>query len=146
MGLHIYRYGESRRLPGFSIGVTRFPPRGVKRADYARRGYCDFWMPLLAPSRKLVGLYKAGKIPFAVLARRYHSEMREPAPRQAIELVAALASRQQINLGCFCADPKFCHRSLLRDLIAGVAPDAGSDRVKRSVYSSPACAMPEIED
>ncbi len=147
MPIQTYRYGEARDLPGLSIGVTRHPPRGVRREAYGVRGYGSVWMPMLGPSAALLAEFRQGKITFAILARRYRREMKEPAPRQVIELLAALSREQPINLGCYCEDPKHCHRTILAELVqeaAAALPDTGSRPAVG--YASPACSMPEIED
>jgi uncharacterized protein YeaO (DUF488 family) len=114
-----YRYGEGKLPAGLCLGVTRQVPRGVKRADYAARGYFDLWLPLLAPSQPLVTAFKKDGLPFAGFARRYRAEMRRPEARQAIQLLAAVARHQPVNLGCFCRDAERCHRSVLQALVAG---------------------------
>jgi hypothetical protein len=42
-------------------------------------------------------------------------------------LLAALATRQNISVGCYCADESRCHRSLLRELLQ----EAGAPIAKR---------------
>ena len=48
--IQIVRLGTPR-LPneGLRLGTVRRPPRGVKKADYARLNYYDVWLPELAP-------------------------------------------------------------------------------------------------
>jgi uncharacterized protein YeaO (DUF488 family) len=43
--------------------------------------------------------------------------MREPAPERLIALLAALSSRADFSVGCYCDDERHCHRSLLRELL-----------------------------
>ncbi|MGC4014196.1 MAG: DUF488 family protein [Luteolibacter sp.] len=88
-----YRYGEALGLPGISLGVTRQPPRGIKHEDYRRKGYCDVWLPVLAPSKELVKAYLGGKMAFVMFARRYRAEMKKGDARHVIELVAAMTER-----------------------------------------------------
>jgi len=92
----------------------------VRKADYAARNYYDVWLPELAPSAPLVSF--ALSKPFtparwALYARRYRREMREPAAERLIALLAALSSRADFSVGCYCADERHCHRSLLRELL-----------------------------
>jgi uncharacterized protein YeaO (DUF488 family) len=49
--------------------------------------------------------------------RAYTREMSRPEPRQTIALLAALAQRWPIAIGCYCEDESRCHRSILRHLI-----------------------------
>lgn len=113
-----YRYGQGCRGAGLWIGVTRFPPRGVSARDYRRRGYFELRLPLLAPSRALLASHRSGQAPWAEFARRYRREMAAPAARQAIALLARTAREVPVHLGCFCADPARCHRSLLATLVS----------------------------
>jgi len=41
--------------------------------------------------------------------------------KQALELLAALALRTPISIGCYCEDESRCHRSHLRKLIEQTA-------------------------
>ncbi len=146
MGVHIYRYGEAGRKKGLFVGATRYLPRGVRREDYATRGYFDVWFPLLAPSPALMKGFLAGRLSYAQFGRKYRTEMNSPEARQAIRLLAATAVQLPVHVGCFCEDPARCHRSLLLKLILA-ADDALPKRAGApGMFSSPACAMPEIED
>jgi len=121
MALRIVRLGTPRSAgEGLRIGTVRRPPRGVRKADYAARNYYDVWLPELAPSAPLVSF--ALSKPFTparwtLYARRYRREMREPAAERLIALLAALSSRADFAVGCYCEDERHCHRSLLRELL-----------------------------
>ncbi len=148
MKLHLYRYGEARGLPGLSIGVTRHLPRGVRRQDFATRGYFDVWLPVLAPGSELVKAYTHGDISFAAFSRHYRAEMKTPETRHVIDLLAATALRLSVHLGCFCEDENACHRSILRDLILKAAQNLppSSPEAPAIGCASPPCFMPEIDD
>ena len=147
MPVHTYRYGEATELPGLRVGVTRHLPRGVKKTDYARRGYFDVWLPTVAPSGDLLRSFLDGKVTFARFASRYRRELRRPEAKHTVELLAAVAQRQPVNLGCFCEDPARCHRTLLAQVLAEAgAPLAPEVRAPAPGFASPACSMPEIED
>jgi uncharacterized protein YeaO (DUF488 family) len=116
--LATYRYGTARkRGEGLRIGTTRFLPRGVAKKDYAKGGYFDVWLPLLAPSRKLLGWYRDGDRTMEEFYRRYRREMSATDARQTIALVAELAKRTPIAVGCYCEDESRCHRAELAWLI-----------------------------
>ncbi|HSF56539.1 MAG TPA: DUF488 family protein [Candidatus Binatia bacterium] len=121
MSVRIVRLGTPRHPgEGLRIGTVRRPPRGVRKADYAARDYFDVWLPELAPSAPLVSL--ALSKPFtsqrwAVYQRRYRREMRRPAAQRLIALLAALSSRTNFSVGCYCEDETRCHRSLLKALL-----------------------------
>jgi uncharacterized protein YeaO (DUF488 family) len=121
MAIRIVRLGEPR-APGEGprLGTVRRPPRGVRKEDYASRDYFDLWLPDLAPSAALV-TYALSQ-PFterrwSSYARRYRAEMRKPAARRLISLLATLSAGTTFSLGCYCADESHCHRSLLRELL-----------------------------
>lgn len=118
-GVTSYRYGSPRKPgEGLRIGSARHLPRGVKRIDWQRGNYFDTWLPLVAPTADLVAAFKREEIDFGTFARRYRAQMKAPEARHVIDLLAAVARRQPISVGCFCEDESLCHRSILRGLIA----------------------------
>jgi uncharacterized protein YeaO (DUF488 family) len=123
MSLRVVRLG-SPRLPGegLRIGTVRRPPRGVRKEDYARRDYYDVWLPELAPTADLVSW--ALSEPFtekrwAKYDKGYRAQMRQPAASRLIALLAAMSHQTDLSVGCYCENPSKCHRSILRDLLAG---------------------------
>lgn len=120
MAIRVVRLG-SPRAPGegLRLGTVRRPPRGVSRADFARRDYYDLWYPDLAPSAAAVALAlrARGEGEWAAFVRRYRREMAAPGPRRAIALLAALSRQTELAVGCYCEDEARCHRSVLRELL-----------------------------
>jgi len=122
VSVRVVRLGTPRAPgEGLRIGTVRRPPRGVRKEDYAARDYFDVWLPELAPSAPLVAW--ALSQPFTprrwtVYERRYRREMRQPAAQRLIALLAALSSRTNVSIGCYCADEARCHRSVLRALLS----------------------------
>jgi uncharacterized protein YeaO (DUF488 family) len=122
MAIRVVRLGTRRaRGEGPRLGTVRRPPRGVRKADFARRNYYDQWLPLLAPSQPLVS--RAMATPWTdarwkSYAKAYRREMRAVAPRQMIELLARLSHHADFSLGCYCEREDRCHRSVLRELLA----------------------------
>ena len=113
--IRIVRLGSARvKGEGLRLGTVRRPPRGVKKADYARRDYYDLWLPDLAPSAKLVA--KAQR-DFEGFAKAYRKEMSSPAPERLLELLARLSHQSEFSVGCYCEDESRCHRSILRKLL-----------------------------
>jgi uncharacterized protein YeaO (DUF488 family) len=121
MAIRIVRLGDPRASgEGPRLGTVRRPPRGIRKEDYADRDYFDLWLPDLAPSAPLVSW--ALSQPFTdrrwnSYARRYRAEMRKPAARRLISLLATLSRGTDFSVGCYCADESHCHRSLLRELL-----------------------------
>ena len=121
MTLRIVRLGTPRaRGEGTRLGTVRRPPRGVPRADFARRDWYDVWFPLLAPSAATMklGLAADSDRQWAAFARKYRAEMSEPAARQSLDVLAALSHQANFSVGCYCENEQRCHRSLLRQLLA----------------------------
>ncbi|HYC45402.1 MAG TPA: DUF488 family protein [Burkholderiales bacterium] len=121
MAVRIVRLGSPRaKDEGLRIGTVRRPPRGVRKSDYARRDFYDVWLPELAPSAALVSwALSAPWTPkrWAVFEKRYRGEMAKPAAERVIGLLAALSSRTDFSVGCYCEDESVCHRSVLRKLL-----------------------------
>jgi uncharacterized protein YeaO (DUF488 family) len=120
MPIHIVRLG-SPRLPdeGLRIGTVRRPPRGVPKAEFARRDFYDVWQPLLSPSAELVAQAKAAEDEKAwdAFRRKFKAEMNHPAPSQLLDLLAALSHQTSLAVGCYCEEEAHCHRSVLRELL-----------------------------
>ncbi len=124
--LRTYRIGTPRRKnEGLRLGTVRFLPRGVRKEDYARRDYFDVWFPAVAPSRGLVNWLRAQpdlEKAWPAFARRYRKEVLGQAEgRQAVALLAQVAQRTPVAIGCYCEDEGHCHRSVLYDLIVEAA-------------------------
>jgi len=113
-----YRIGSPRRKgEGLRIGTVRLLPRGVPKREYAKRDLFDVWLPLVAPSRELLKAYTSGRKSAAQFFRAYKAEMKQPAARHTIELLAAIARHTPIAVGCYCEDESQCHRRALLELI-----------------------------
>lgn len=127
MHLRTVRLGSPRTQgEGLRIGTVRYLPRGVRKSDLARRDYFDVWLPILAPSRKLLQQFKSGKGTTAQFFAAYRREMKETDARQTIQLLAALARQTPIAVGCYCEDEAQCHRSVLIELIRDAAAERDS--------------------
>ena len=128
MGLKVrtFRAGSPRESDeGLRIGTVRFLPRGVKKADYAKRDYFDVWFPEVAPSGELVkqgiGLHDADDKSWKRFEAKYRKEMTKTGPRQSIQLLAEIAKKYPIAVGCYCENESRCHRSILLKLIQEAA-------------------------
>jgi uncharacterized protein YeaO (DUF488 family) len=115
VAIRIVRLGSPRaKGESLRLGTVRRPPRGVRKADYARLNYYDLWLPDLAPSQKLVtrALKNWEGVPKA-----YRREMQAPAAARLLELLAAMSHHADFSVGCYCEDETRCHRSVLRELL-----------------------------
>ncbi len=120
MAIRVVRLGAPRLAgEGLRLGTVRHPPRGVRKADLARAGFYDVWLPILAPSAPLVRFARGASSAreWAAFRRRYWREMNQPAPRHVLDLLAALSHRTDLSVGCYCEDESRCHRSVLRELL-----------------------------
>jgi uncharacterized protein YeaO (DUF488 family) len=116
MAIRIVRLGSARAAKeGLRLGTVRRPPRGVRKADYARRNYYDVWLPDLAPSARLVARAQKNWPGFA---KAYRREMEAAAAERLIALLAALSQQADFSVGCYCEDEERCHRSILREVLA----------------------------
>lgn len=121
MPVHVVRLGSPRGAgEGLRIGTVRRPPRGVPKGEFASRDFYDVWLPEVAPSEELL---KLGQIAdddarWRTFVRRYRSEMRQADKGRVLDLLAALSRQTSFSVGCYCADERRCHRSVLRELLA----------------------------
>lgn len=121
MAIRVVRLGSPRRAgEGLRLGTVRRPPRGVPKTQYASRDFYDVWLPELAPSVTLVKQAQGGADDRAwrVFERKYRAEMKRPEAARLLDLLAALSKDTNVAIGCYCADERRCHRSVLRDLLA----------------------------
>jgi uncharacterized protein YeaO (DUF488 family) len=117
----IVRLGTPRlHDEGLRLGTVRRPPRGVPKAEFAKRDYYDVWLPDLAPSQELVSfaLAAADDKQWKTFERKYVAEMKKPEAARLLDLLAALSHQTSFAVGCYCEDERRCHRSILRKLLA----------------------------
>jgi uncharacterized protein YeaO (DUF488 family) len=49
--------------------------------------------------------------------RKFRAEMTTPENSRTLDLLAALSHQSNFSIGCYCADERRCHRSVLRALL-----------------------------
>ncbi len=111
---------------GLRIAVTRRPPRGVPKADWKRVGCFDVWFPALAPSNTLLAKRRNLNFEEASVRKAFFDSyekalLANSESRQAAALIAEIAARTPVSIGCFCADESRCHRSRLYKVIKNLA-------------------------
>ena len=120
MPIRVVRLGSPRSAgERLRLGTVRRPPRGVPKAELASRDFYDVWLPELAPSEALL---KAGRAAdddaaWQRFARRYRVEMKGPEKVRLLDLLSALSRQTSLSVGCYCADERRCHRSILKELL-----------------------------
>lgn len=120
MSIRIVRLGTPRaKDEGLRIGTVRRPPRGVPKAEIARRDFYDVWFPNLAPSLETMKAAQRAETPaeWRAFVRAYRKEMGTPEARHALALLAAMSHETNFSVGCYCEDADHCHRSILRELL-----------------------------
>jgi uncharacterized protein YeaO (DUF488 family) len=132
MSLSTFRIGgdaaeEKAPNGALRLATVRFLPRGLSEAERKKRDLYDVWLPLLAPSAELLAWAKKQGFPqtdnitaWKKFSERFAREMSASAEkREALKMVALLARRTDVSIGCYCADESHCHRSVLKKLIEG---------------------------
>ena len=122
MAITVVRLGTPRRAKeGLRIGTVRRPPRGVPKAEFAKRNFYDVWLPNLAPSEDLVHAIMhsdGGDAAWKKFERKYRAEMKEPEMSRVLDVLAALSQQTNFSVGCYCEHEARCHRSILKKLLA----------------------------
>ena len=121
MAIRIVQLGTPRAAgEGLRLGTVRRPPRGVPKAEFARRDFYDVWLPNLSPSAALVaeGLAAEDERQWKQFTRKFRAEMNEPEHARVLDLLAAMSPQTSFSLGCYCEDEARCHRSVLRALLS----------------------------
>ena len=120
MTVHIVRLG-TKRVPneGIRIGTVRRPPRGVPKREYSSQNWYDVWFTNLSPSLELIKLGQNAdtESEWKFFMRKFRAEMTTPENSRTLDLLAALSHQSSFSIGCYCADEKRCHRSVLRALL-----------------------------
>jgi len=123
VAIHIVRLGTPRAAgEGPRLGAVRRPPRGVPKAEFAKRDFYDAWLPMLSPTADLVAqALQAQKDhderAWAQFERRFRAEMKEPDASHLLDALAVMSRSAAFSLGCYCEDERWCHRSVLRALL-----------------------------
>jgi len=121
MPIAVVRLGSSRKPgEGLRLGTVRRPPRGVPKAQFAKRDFYDVWLPNLAPSQQLMQLGQRAQDEqsWKAFTRQFRAEMNKPDAARVLDLLAALSHQTSFSLGCYCENEERCHRSILRQLLA----------------------------
>ena len=121
MPISVVRLGSPRKPDeGLRLGTVRRPPRGVPKAQFAKRDFYDVWVPLLAPSQGLVTLAQQSRDErsWKTFQRKFRAAMSQPDAARVLDLLAALSRQTNLSIGCYCENEQRCHRSILKELLA----------------------------
>ena len=112
-----FQIGSPRkRGEGVRVAVVRYPQRGVPAEKRAKAREYDIWLPVLAPSQKLLARFKGnyGKDFFDAYAK----ELEKTAwLNQTVEFLALMSTKTRLSIGCYCGDESCCHRSRLLKIL-----------------------------
>ena len=126
MTIRIVRLGSPRAEgEGLRIGTVRRPPRGVPKAEFAKRDFYDVWYPVLSPTQELVteALHAENDKDWRAFVKKFKAEMAESDASKTLDLLAALSHQTNFAVGCYCEDEQRCHRSVLRELLLARGAD-----------------------
>jgi uncharacterized protein YeaO (DUF488 family) len=107
-------YDKPERADGTRVLVMRLWPRGIKKSAV------DVWLKDLGAEVANLRAYKAGRIGWPEMRRRYLAGLKREPAASALKRLKAMARRGRVTALCSCADAKRCHRSLLSGAL-GVA-------------------------
>ena len=102
-------YDKQERSDGVRILEKRLKPRGVTKEMVDLRDKDN------GTEKKLIRLWKAGKLTWAEYSRRYLASLK--GKEATLRELATRSKRETITLLCVEKDPGRCHRSLLRQQI-----------------------------
>jgi uncharacterized protein YeaO (DUF488 family) len=110
-------YDPAEPHDGTRILVMRIYPRGIRRDSFHE------WRKELGTAPELIKAWKARKITWAELSRRFKVQMKGDEQAQAsLKELARRARAEQLTLLCGCGDERHCHRSLLKAMIEALSP------------------------
>jgi uncharacterized protein YeaO (DUF488 family) len=101
-------YDKPEGEDGTRVLVMRLWPRGIKKSAV------DLWLKDLGAEIANLRAFKAGRIGWPEMRRRYLAGLQREPAASALKRLRAMARRGRVTALCSCADPKRCHRSLLR--------------------------------
>ena len=111
-----------KRGEGLRIGTVREWPRALEKRNQSKKHF-DLWFPLLAPSRRLrqwLNVDVDGR--WETFVERYQREIiQNTDSRQALILVAKMAEKMPVSVGCSCDPERYCHRRILVKMIRRAA-------------------------
>ena len=100
-------YDAPARSDGLRVLVMRLWPRGI------RKSAVDLWLKDLGAEVANLRAWKAGRLGWPEMRRRYLAGLRREPAARALKRLRGLARRRTVTLLCSCEDPARCHRSLL---------------------------------
>ncbi len=104
-------YEPPAKSDGLRVLVMRLWPRGI------RKNAVDLWLKELGADVANIKAWKAGRLGWDEMRRRYVAGLREPSARAALAQLRALAKKRTVTLLCSCEEEARCHRGILKSLL-----------------------------
>jgi uncharacterized protein YeaO (DUF488 family) len=108
-------YDVAEKQDGKRVLVDRLWPRGIKKAD----AHLDVWSKEVAPSTELRQWYAHEPAKFEEFARRYLTELEDPARAEALEHLRELADGARLTLLTATKNPDISGAAVLAKLLRG---------------------------
>jgi uncharacterized protein YeaO (DUF488 family) len=124
-------YDKPQRADGTRVLVMRLWPRGIKKSAV------DLWLKDLGAEVANLRAFKAGRIGWPEMRRRYLAGLKREPAASALGRLRAMAKRGRVTALCSCEDETRCHRSLLRAALGIV--------VAMGILAAPASAEHEVQ-
>lgn len=105
-------YAPKERSDGTRVLVTRYYPRGVKRAHF------DLWIRDASPEVKLLKAYKNNEIDWETFSRKFKVQLHtSPESKEAIKQIVELSKTRNVTLLCYEKEGENCHRQIVKSLV-----------------------------
>jgi uncharacterized protein YeaO (DUF488 family) len=104
-------YETPAKGDGLRVLVMRLWPRGI------RKQAVDLWLKNLGADVSNIRAWKAGRLDWPEMKKRYLAGLKEPAAAAELARLETLARRQVVTLLCSCEDEARCHRGILLSLL-----------------------------
>jgi uncharacterized protein YeaO (DUF488 family) len=118
-------YDPPAPADGLRVLVMRLWPRGI------RKGSIDLWLRELGADLRSLRAWKAGRLGWTEMKRRYRSGLERPEAAAQLDELRRLARRKRVTILCACEDEARCHRGILKEILrrgntrAGPNPSSG---------------------
>jgi uncharacterized protein YeaO (DUF488 family) len=96
---------------GLRVLVMRLWPRGIRKTSV------DLWLKELGADVGNLRAWKAGRLDWPEMRRRYIRGLTGPAAAADLARLEALARRRTVTLLCACTDEGQCHRGILKEVL-----------------------------
>lgn len=118
-------YEPAATSDGLRVLVMRLWPRGIRKTAV------DLWLKELGADIANLRAWKAGRLDWPVMRKRYLAGLKQPAAAAALAQLRELARERPVTLLCSCVDEARCHRGILRTLLLrGSVPTGAGSRMR----------------